>query len=70
MKKQDRAAIILKNMNKIYTNTPIPLKHRNTYELLIAVLLSAQCHDTNFLQWYQGQTVLVVFSKQKRFFMY
>ncbi len=45
MKKQDRAAIILKNLNKIYPNTPIPLKHRNTYELLIAVLLSAQCTD-------------------------
>jgi len=45
MKKQDRAAIILKNLNIIYPNTPIPLKHRNTFELLIAVLLSAQCTD-------------------------
>lgn len=45
MKKQERAEVIIKILNKIYPNTPIPLKHRNTYELLIAVLLSAQCKD-------------------------
>ena len=42
-----RAKIILKNLNKIYPKTPIPLKHRNIFTLLISVLLSAQCTDVN-----------------------
>ena len=29
----------------IYPNTPIPLNHESIFELLIAVLLSAQCTD-------------------------
>ena len=45
MKKSDRARIVLHSLNKIYPNVPIPLKHQNIYELLIAVLLSAQCTD-------------------------
>ena len=45
MKKQERANIVLDNLNKIYPKIPIPLKHKNVYELLIAVLLSAQCTD-------------------------
>ena len=42
-----RAKIILKILNKIYPKTPIPLKHRNIFTLLISVLLSAQCTDVN-----------------------
>ncbi len=45
MKKLERAKIVLDKLNKIYPNVPIPLKHKNIYELLIAVLLSAQCTD-------------------------
>ncbi len=45
MKKLERAKIVLDTLNKIYPNVPIPLKHKNIYELLIAVLLSAQCTD-------------------------
>ena len=45
MKKQERAKCVLDNLNKFYPNIPIPLKHKNVYELLIAVLLSAQCTD-------------------------
>jgi endonuclease-3 len=45
MKKQERAKVVLDNLNKFYPNIPIPLKHKNVYELLIAVLLSAQCTD-------------------------
>ena len=45
MKKQERANVVLDNLNKFYPNIPIPLKHKNVYELLIAVLLSAQCTD-------------------------
>ena len=45
MKKQERAKVVLDNLNKFYPNIPIPLEHKNVYELLIAVLLSAQCTD-------------------------
>ena len=45
MKKKERAEFILKHLNKLYPETPSPLNHRNNYELLIAVLLSAQCTD-------------------------
>jgi endonuclease-3 len=43
--KKDRAFFILNRLNEIYPETPIPLKHENKFELLIAVLLSAQCTD-------------------------
>ena len=45
MRKLERAKIVLDSLNKIYPNVPIPLKHESIYELLIAVLLSAQCTD-------------------------
>ena len=45
MRKHDRAAFILDKLNKIYPDPIIPLQHNNTFELLIAVLLSAQCTD-------------------------
>ena len=38
---------ILRILNKIYPTTPIPLKHKNVFTLLISVLLSAQCTDLN-----------------------
>ena len=45
MRKKDRAEFILNYLNEIYPETPIPLKHNNKFELLVAVLLSAQCTD-------------------------
>ena len=45
MLKKERANYILKKLNNIYPETPIPLLHQNKFELLIAVLLSAQCTD-------------------------
>ena len=42
-----RAKIVLKILNKIYPKTPIPLKHRNKFTLLVSVLLSAQTTDVN-----------------------
>ena len=47
MNEEQRAIIILKTLNKIYPKTPIPLKHRNIFTLLVSVLLSAQCTDVN-----------------------
>ena len=45
MKKNDRVAFIMGKLEKLYPETPVPLNHSNLYELLIAVLLSAQCTD-------------------------
>ncbi len=45
MKKKERVNFIINYLDNLYPKTPIPLKHKNNYELLIAVLLSAQCTD-------------------------
>lgn len=45
MLKRERAEIILNKLNSLYPDTPIPLDHSNNFELLVAVLLSAQCTD-------------------------
>ena len=47
MNEKKRAKKILKILNEIYPKTPIPLKHRNIFTLLLSVLLSAQCTDLN-----------------------
>ena len=47
MNEVQRSKKILKILNKIYPKTPIPLKHRNKFTLLISVLLSAQTTDIN-----------------------
>jgi len=47
MNTNKRAKIILKTLNQIYPKTPIPLKHKNTFTLLISVALSAQTTDIN-----------------------
>ncbi len=45
MKKAERVAYILEDLHKRYPKPPIPLDHKDTYTLLVAVLLSAQCTD-------------------------
>ena len=45
MKKIDRAAYVVERLDEIYPETPVPLNHNSKFELLIAVLLSAQCTD-------------------------
>ena len=47
MNEVQRSKIILKTLNKIYPETPIPLKHKNKFTLLVSVLLSAQTTDVN-----------------------
>ena len=42
---KEKATFIVKILEKIYPDTPVPLIHKNNFELLIAVLLSAQCTD-------------------------
>jgi len=45
MIKKERAIIILRELNKLYPEPPIPLHHSNAFTLLIAVVLSAQSTD-------------------------
>lgn len=45
MKRAERADLVLERLCALYPNPPIPLDHSDTYTLLIAVLLSAQCTD-------------------------
>lgn len=43
--KQEKADYICQRLEELYPETPIPLDHSDSYTLLIAVLLSAQCTD-------------------------
>ena len=45
MKKSERVKIIIKRLEEIYPETPIPLDHINEFTLLVAVVLSAQSTD-------------------------
>ena len=47
MNSTEKSRIILRELNKIYPKVPIPLNYKNTFTLLISVLLSAQCTDVN-----------------------
>ena len=45
MLKQERADYVLRRLEELYPETPVPLDHTNAFTLLVAVLLSAQCTD-------------------------
>ena len=45
MTKQEKANHIAQLLEDFYPEVPIPLDHTDSYTLLIAVLLSAQCTD-------------------------
>lgn len=45
MTKKEKATYIIKTLEDLYPETPVPLNHKDPYTLLIAVLLSAQCTD-------------------------
>ena len=47
MNRIEKAKIILRILNENYPKVPIPLNYKNTFTLLISVLLSAQCTDVN-----------------------
>jgi endonuclease III len=44
---KEKSKIILRTLNRTYPKVPIPLNYKNTFTLLISVLLSAQCTDVN-----------------------
>ena len=45
MLKHERASFVMQRLEQLYPETPVPLDHNNIFELLVAVLLSAQCTD-------------------------
>jgi endonuclease-3 len=45
MKKAEKVDFIINKLEELYPEVPIPLDHKDSYTLLIAVLLSAQCTD-------------------------
>jgi endonuclease-3 len=45
MTKKEKARFVIEELEKLYPYTPIPLDHTDSFTLLIAVLLSAQCTD-------------------------
>jgi len=45
VKRIEKAQEVSKILNRIYKKVPIPLSHKNKFELVVAVLLSAQCTD-------------------------
>ena len=47
MNNKEKVKVIQKILNKTYPKIPIPLNYKNTFTLLISVLLSAQCTDVN-----------------------
>ena len=50
MTKKERATFVINTLNELYPEIPIPLDHKDSYTLLIAVLLSAQCTDVRVNQ--------------------
>ena len=47
MNNREKSKIIIRILNKTYPKVPIPLNYKNTFTLLVSVLLSAQCTDVN-----------------------
>lgn len=45
MKKAEKVQFVIDKLEELYPITPTPLDHTDSYTLLIAVLLSAQCTD-------------------------
>ena len=50
LKRTEKAEKIAVMLEEFYPETPVPLDHENTFQLLIAVLMSAQTTDLKFNQ--------------------
>lgn len=50
MTKSEKVAFVIKTLQEIYPEIPVPLDHKDPYTLLIAVLLSAQSTDVRVNQ--------------------
>lgn len=56
--KAEKAVQIMRILDELYPNPPVPLNHSSHYTLLVAVLLSAQCTDVRV-----NQVTPVLFAK-------
>ena len=45
MNKKNKVKYLIKELDNLFPEVPVPLDHKDPYTLLIAVLLSAQCTD-------------------------
>ena len=45
MDKKNKVKYLIKELENLFPEVPVPLNHKDPYTLLIAVLLSAQCTD-------------------------
>jgi endonuclease-3 len=45
LKRAEKAVKIVEMLEEFYPETPVPLDHENTFQLLVAVLMSAQTTD-------------------------
>ena len=45
MNKKNKVKYLIKELENLFPEVPVPLNHKDPYTLLIAVLLSAQCTD-------------------------
>ena len=45
MTKKEKVDYVIRTLEELFPETPVPLNHKDPYTLLIAVLLSAQCTD-------------------------
>lgn len=50
MTKKEKIQFVIDTLEELYPEVPIPLDHKDSYTLLIAVLLSAQCTDVRVNQ--------------------
>lgn len=45
MRKKEKVEFVIKTLEELYPEVPIPLAHEDPFTLLVAVVLSAQCTD-------------------------
>jgi endonuclease-3 len=50
MTKSEKVQYVIDELERLYPETPVPLDHKDSYTLLVAVLLSAQCTDARVNQ--------------------
>jgi len=50
MKRSEKAERIVAMLEELYPETPVPLDHHNDFQLLVAVLMSAQTTDVKVNQ--------------------
>ena len=63
MNQDNRLNIILSTLEKLYPNPKIALNYSNTFELLVGVILSAQCTDKKV-----NEVTVELFKKYKTHF--